>query len=64
MLEIACTLRCDGCGEAKAVTVVTKLEFPTRLLAPPSLVVLKDGMPPDWQVKLNKLFCPRCNGAK
>jgi hypothetical protein len=58
MVEIPCTLRCDGCKE----TAPTVAE--TKHVAPGVFVITDNVLPAGWRVVLDQLRCPRCNGVK
>lgn len=63
MVEVPCTLRCDGCGAVKVIVMEMKLTFPERL-GPATLTPLAGAIPADWSTASDELRCPRCNGVK
>lgn len=64
MLEIPCTLRCDQCGETKAISAETTCRFVPGLVGSLVFAVNDRALPEGWRVDQERLFCPRCNGVK
>lgn len=67
MIEIPCTLRCDGCGETKAVIAVMwarRTPAESDHGRPLTFEITDNILPSNWQVMFGKLRCPRCNGVK
>lgn len=64
MIEIPCTLRCDQCGETKAIHAKTTCGFVPGLVGYLIFVVNDRALPGDWKVNQEKLLCPRCIEVK
>lgn len=67
MVEIPCTLRCDGCKETAPVVAEAKHVSigPSRGSDQTYAFVITEGLlPAGWRVASDGLRCPRCNGVK
>ena len=72
MIEIPCTLRCDGCGDTKSAVLpmtaqYTIHSYPIPIRTGASFIVSESSIPEGWTLvpgPKDKLHCPRCNGAK
>ena len=62
MIEVPCTLRCDGCGETKPIVAEAKpAPDGNRVLM---FAITGSVLSAGWRVVLDELRCPRCNGVK
>lgn len=72
MIEIPCTLRCDGCGETKSAALPMTAQYqahsyPVPMRTDATFAVSESSIPKGWSLvdgPTDRLHCPRCNGIK
>jgi hypothetical protein len=67
MIEIPCTLRCDGCKETtSAIAEAEHVSLgPCRGSTQSYAFMINENvLPAGWRVASNGLRCPRCNEIK